>query len=190
MYDVREQRSDIVIVAPHADDEIIGCFEVITHFSKSHIIRILYPDESELPSWYIESTDHGRRRIGFLPQSSNEVYPVKCFVGDECTPYLEYPETDENVYFVPDVIHEFHPDHRRWGFWGESIVRNYGARVYFYSINMQAPYIRPTEQAIVKRNVLNDCYPHKSSLWDGDHKYWLFEGYCRWIGNWNGDRSL
>ena len=85
-----------------------------------------------------------------------------------------------NTFYFPDPIYENHPKHREWGFIGESLARS-GIEVIFYTTNMNAPYIHEVEKSIEKRQLLDKVYKSQSELWRFDHKYFLFEGRCRWI---------
>ena len=47
----------------------------------------------------------------------------------------------KNLFYFPDPHFEFHPDHRKWGAYGEDLLRQGFKNVIFYNINMQAPYM-------------------------------------------------
>jgi len=166
----------IVIVAPHPDDEIIGCFELMEKaITCSKDILILYPNSTQLPFWA-------------QPWLRNQENPlqIKPIIADNCDAYL----TDENLYndtqfLLPDPIYEVHPEHRKYGTIGEQLLRN-GADVIFYTVNMQAPYIREVQSPIQKRRMLELYYPQEADLWKYDHRYFLFEGQCKWIGGITG----
>ena len=81
---------------------------------------------------------------------------------------------------MPDPVYELHPLHRQWGMVGETMAR-VGFDVIFYSTNMNAPYIHELAVADDKKELLNKVYPDQKSLWEYDHKYFLFEGYNKWI---------
>ena len=80
----------------------------------------------------------------------------------------------------PDPVYENHPLHRQYGMMGESMARQ-GLDVTFYTTQMNAPYIREVKDSAAKKSLLNTVYFGQSSLWEYDHKYFLFEGYCKWI---------
>jgi len=84
-----------------------------------------------------------------------------------------------DILYFPDPIYETHPDHRLMGAQGETLLRA-GYNVIFYSINMRAPYIHKAQDPDGKRRMLEEKYPEKRSLWEFDHRYFLFEGYVQW----------
>ena len=63
---------------------------------------------------------------------------------------------------------------------GESMARQ-GLDVLFYTTQMNVPYIREVQDSGAKKVLLNSVYFGQSSLWEYEHKYFLFEGYCKWI---------
>lgn len=167
----------IIIVAPHADDEIIGCYEVIQKAFLTEVsVHLLFPNEKHVN----EQKFYEEKSCLFPPQCS-------WVLGKEyCNYYLEsYSVIDskDNQLFFPDPVCEIHPEHRKYGHEGEKLLRQ-GANVYFYSVNMQAPYIREVKNPEGKKEMLNRIYPEKADLWKYDYKYFLFEGQCKWIREW------
>ncbi len=146
-----------LIIAPHADDELIGCFATLKRaMAEKEEIDIFCPQ------------DNG---IHWTKKYSN-IHLVS-----------EIPSEVETIH-APDPYHEFHPEHRHWGMWAETLWRQGKAdRVCFYTVNMQAPYtiVLAKDESARKRRFLDLCYPYKSDLWRYDHKYWLFEGHCEWL---------
>jgi hypothetical protein len=63
---------------------------------------------------------------------------------------------------------------------GEDYLRK-GMNVVFYSVNMQAPYISEVKDFKNKKKLLDVVYFSQKSLWKNNHKYFLFEGRCKWI---------
>jgi len=162
----------IVIVAPHGDDEIIGCFEVMKKACEEGCsIHILYPNSKKEGPGFIE---------GPVPFNAHRV------LDHTCKWYIDIDEIttmSHTQYFFPDPIYETHPEHRKYGYIGEKLLRK-GIDVVFYSVNMSAPYIREIKNPDEKLNMLNTYYPEKADLWKYDFKYFLFEGQCKWIGGW------
>jgi len=147
-----------IIVAPHADDEIIGCYEILEKYKGR--CHVFFPTQ-----------------IGF----SQSLYASQ-MLGYEAHRMEEWKDWEHIAYkfYFPDHIYELHPEHRKWGAFGEELARN-GFDVSFYVTNMLAPYIREVKDFKAKRNALNECYSMKQSLWEHDFKYFLFEGQCKWI---------
>ena len=158
------QSGSTIIIAPHCDDEIIGCYEQLMKPLNNLII--------------IYSGDIDADRRNTVLKLKEEVVNVKVqlFQHTIPQPFLN----PLNKFFFPDPIYENHPKHREWGFMGEQFAR---ARfdVTFYNTNMNAPYIHEVKLPDDKKYLLNKVYPEQKSLWEYDHKYFLFEGYCKWL---------
>lgn len=149
-----------IIVAPHPDDEIIGCFGKLTENC-----IIIYDGETG-----------AQRREEIL--NLREFYPSCKQLFQKTIPPSFLNRL--NMILIPDPIYETHPLHRRWGALGEKLVRD-GQNVIFYNTTMTAPYIHEVEDSEKKLYLLNDVYPSQSDLWRYEKKYILFEGYCKWI---------
>jgi len=155
---------------PHADDEIIGCSTILQTGLVKQIIC-------------------GTHEVMKECNAAHKNLPKKeRFLCRMTTGFLERLSDFENhkndILFFPDPIYEIHPEHRVWGAVGERLLREKGYNVIFYSINMQAPYVRQVPNFERKKELLNQCYPGKKSLWRYEHKYFLFEGYNKWIMTW------
>lgn len=160
----KEPAVSTIIVAPHPDDEIIGCFEQVRNPANSLVI--IYSGDT-----------HAERRETVL-KLKEKINHVKLQLFQQTVPQTFLSMT--NKYFFPDPIYETHPKHREWGMLGENLARN-GFDVTFYNTNMNAPYIHEVNNPEDKKYLLNQVYEDQKSLWEYDHKYFLFEGYCKWI---------
>jgi hypothetical protein len=157
-----------IIIAPHPDDEIIGCFEVLERKK----------DEDEIIIIYISKLDNERKN-----ETSNlkSIYNVQqYFLYSSLGIFLDKDQKKENIYYFPDPIYEIHPEHRKMGAAGENLFRN-GYNVIFYSTIMNAPYIHEVKDFILKEEVLNRVYPSQKSLWEHEHKFFIFEGRVKWL---------
>lgn len=155
---------NICIIAPHPDDEIIGCFEVVSNY-KTMIL-------------YDASTPQLRREEAMKLKNEFDI-SAQVFMNNIPPPWL----TLENaVFFFPDPIYETHPLHRQWGYGGEMMARA-GQNVIFYNTNMNAPYIHECADFLKKRETLNKYYSSAKTLWAFEHKYNIFEGYNSWKFN-------
>ena len=164
MSEEQKKTSNLIIVAPHPDDEIIGCYEKL--MNPSNHIMIIYSGD----------TDSKRRET--VMKLKEKVPSVRMQLFQQSIPSTFL--TDVNTFFFPDPIYENHPKHREWGSLGEKLARD-GHDIIFYNTNMIAPYIHEVERPEEKKYLMNQVYADQSSLWEYDHKYFLFEGYCKWI---------
>lgn len=167
--------NELIIIAPHPDDELIGCWEILKKKEKSPIII------------YTEEMNEIRKEETL---SFKKHFTVKAQLFLKSIPPMFLKK--ENTFYFPDPIYETHPAHRTQGSIGESLARS-GLDVIFYSTNMLAPYIHeitiPLKEVFAQKNrtinpkeeILNTIYPSQKDLWKHEKKYILFEGRCKWI---------
>ena len=155
---------NIVIIAPHFDDELIGCFDII---STCPNISIVYGD----------TPDPIRRDEALALKGKFQNVKIQYFSSQSIPPLFLNPKT---IFYFPDPYFEIHPKHRMWGAVGESLLRN-GLDVTFYSINMTAPYIYEQQYWLKKKEALDELYPSQKDLWTANAKYYLFEGRTKWL---------
>jgi hypothetical protein len=152
-----------IIIAPHPDDELIGCFEVLQKKEPSIII-------------YGGDTDFKRKEETKNLRNSYDNIVGQLFLSSVPSNLM----IPNNTLYFPDPIYETHPLHRFYGMQGEAYARN-DMNIIFYTTNMQAPYIHEVKDVNDKEKYLNLTYPSQKSLWEHEKKYILFEGYCKWI---------
>ena len=155
---------NIIIVAPHPDDELIGCYEVISNYRT----LILYD----------ASTTAFRREEAMKLKDEFDI-AAQMFLNTIPPQWLTMKNT---VLFFPDPVYEVHPLHRQWGHAGEQMARA-GQNVVFYNTIMNAPYIHECNLAPAKRDMLDKYFPSQKNMWKWEHKYFLFEGYNSWKFN-------
>jgi len=155
--------SDTIIVAPHADDELIGCYSVLCDPDLKPIII------------YTEEMDEKRQK---------EVLLLKDFVTLKAQTFLKNVPMSmmkpDNKFYFPDPVHETHPAHRAAGMMGEGLARM-GLDVIFYSTEMNVPWKQEVFNPEKKENLLNNIYSSQADLWRYEKKYILFEAYYQWI---------
>lgn len=164
---MKEQlNNEVVIIAPHIDDELIGCFSVLMNKEISPIII------------YTENANNERRDEAILLKKYLNHIKVQLFSKNIPSNFI----SPINTLYFPDPHFEIHPEHRRVGMIGEEILRNGLCKnVIFYSTIMNAPYIYEIKNPKEKKNMLDKVYKSQKSLWQFDHKFFLFEGFCKWI---------
>jgi len=150
-----------VIIAPHPDDEIIGCYK---YLMKDNPI-IIY--DGDTPQERRQEAKKLMEHTDVQIQLYQKAIPPN-FINNE------------TIFFFPDPIYERHPLHRSWGNIGEELARR-GMNVVFYNTNMNAPYIHEVQNVAAKEALLNTIYPSQGDLWKYEKKYVLFEGYCQWL---------
>lgn len=137
-----------LIIAPHVDDETIGCFSILRD-RRNRQTTVLWChdlDMGRLTEGYAAANRlgfHATTYKGIVLEKWDEVY---------------VPRRDDN-----------HPDHKRVC----AEFRKYAT--HFYSVDMIEASPLPSNVADIKRHTLNTCYPSQAALWERDHKYWLFE---------------
>ena len=146
-----------VIIAPHADDEVIGCYGFL---ALGLVETVMFSTNAGMEE-AIASSEHFCFNIKSTEDLTSDIHNGKIFL-------------------FPDPIYETHPKHRSLGSIGEELLRA-GQDVIFYTTNMLAPYIHEVSNTLAKRHCLNALYPKKNTLWEYEHKYFLFEGHCKWL---------
>jgi len=154
---------ETVIVSPHADDELIGCYSILNDVKIKPVII------------YTESCDEFRQQE---VMKIKEHFSIKAQMFCRSIPTMFL--TPDNTFYFPDPSTEIHPAHRMQGMVGEGLARQ-GLNVIFYSTNMNAPYIREEKNPENKKEMLDLIYTSQSDLWKYDHKYFLFEGFTKWL---------
>lgn len=165
-----------IILAPHPDDEIIGCYSVMKRHKTQggnlsvvmlRVGSVLREKESRIfaqnfPFHICYRTLEGMRKLMKGMKNPNGV-------------------VEQTIIYAPDPIFETHPDHRAVGMIAEELLREENKNVIFYSVNMRAPYVFPIQRSYDKEFLLSQAYPTQRKLWENDSRYFLFEGYTKWM---------
>lgn len=146
-----------LIIAPHVDDELIGCYPVLKRFmeyGKNDLLDVV---------WLYEASNdrlaEGRGAALFLG-----------FRGFTCTPESLGLLITSNQYdqvYVP-ARQDWHADHKK----ANTLARQYAT--HFYSVDMfNGKPLAPADRDDKKR-LLDQFYPSQKKLWANDAKYYLF----------------
>jgi hypothetical protein len=140
----------IVIVAPHVDDEVIGCW---SYLSSGQVAAVVYLYEWESDTRQLEA-EACSQRFGFTS-----------FFGSIPAEYLE-----GKTLLVPAVT-DSHPDHKK----ANKKWRTH-PDVLFYRVDLSHS---PTKKLVTdfgaKKEALDALFPSQKALWETNASYYLFE---------------
>lgn len=142
-----------LILAPHIDDELIGCSQLL--------LAPKAENEERHVVWFYELTPV---RIA----ESMDLEHALGFTGDDADEFdWSTIETYDEVYVPSRKDSHIHHNqvtarYRKWA-------------THYYSIDMVGASPLPLQDQVRKKGYLDDFYPSQQALWERDHKYWLFE---------------
>lgn len=139
--------SEKVILAPHLDDEIIGCYSIL-----DQVKHVLY--------------FHGDYRSDLIEMRSDCKY-VDC--SDDWYRALRYVDDDSEVY-VPSRF-DHHPLHRKVN----RFRHNLPGKKWYYSVDMNVPWLEEEESPESKRRMCAVMYPKEMETLGKDDKWFLFK---------------
>jgi hypothetical protein len=170
-----------VIVSPHPDDLLIGTFKV---FVRHKNLEVIFVNE-------LTKTD--KKEIELLEKENKDVFNSWFCHGklDQITNFLNLIRKDITLtmtIFVP-CNYDTHPLHNLSRevveIWvaQEWIKHKRRVKIIYYSTNMNTPYLQELLplQSVMKKDFLNKYFPSQKSLWEYDHKYFLFESYIQQV---------
>lgn len=155
--------SDTIIVSPHADDEVIGVYSILSNSNIKPIIM------------YTEDMSNKRKEETLSLREACDI-KAQLFLRNISGLLLK----KENTFYFPDPINETHPAHRDQGHKGELLARD-GYNVIFYSTEMNVPWKHEIKDVLGKETMMDTVYPSQSILWTYEKKFVLFEAYHKWI---------
>jgi len=146
----------ICIIAPHPDDEIIGCSRL---FMSKSVDTVLYISDGAT-ILRLEELENFCCSLGVKNDFCS---------SDDLLKHLK--KYKKYRIFVPSAK-DHHPLHRKIN--GMTIGMSRG----IYSIDMNTEYVKELseEDKKIKLEWLNKYYPSQKSLWENDWKYFMFEG--------------
>ena len=149
-------RKNITIFAPHPDDEIIGCYSVL---SDRKVKRVVY--FYELSAVRKKEARDAADRFGFIADFRGFQFPTRFL-----TKCLLVPTRDDS-----------HPHHKEVNRFSKSIG---GVDKGYYSVNLDKKCTLLSDKVRkAKKNALDTCYPSQIKLWNCDARYILFERITR-----------
>lgn len=141
----------VLIIAPHVDDEMIGCWSVL--MNAGYDVTVLYMYELTVERKL--EAEHAATLLGFKPVFMSDIVSLVGVVVE-----------DFKEVYVPSR-RDAHQDHQQ-------VNKRYREHAtHFYSVDMAQGKLVVDRDA--KLAALNECYPSQAALWQNDAKYWLFE---------------
>ncbi|MEM5866361.1 MAG: hypothetical protein QXG39_00375 [Candidatus Aenigmatarchaeota archaeon] len=150
-------RELFVVLSPHTDDAVIGCWELIKN-GKVRAIIYCNTEKEEVKELEKFCEDYGIQL--FILPDKNDLNFVKKTLDD-------FPE---HILLLPSS-NDFHPIHKFYSSWQYCFDR-----CGFYSVDMNVDWIRKINSFENKKKVLDRYFKTKKDLWKNNAKYYLFEG--------------
>lgn len=143
-----------LIVAPHVDDEVIGCWSILN-------------GDLEVTVLYLEELTDERKAEAHRCASHFGFTPV--FYDDQHSSRAVRDAAEQRAYQVVCVPSrkDAHAAHKRANASWRMLATHY------YSVDMQEGVLLPDAEE--KRKVLDSLFPSQADLWKYCQKYWLFE---------------
>ena len=141
-----------IILAPHVDDEIIGCYSLLKN---SKITKVIY---------FYDLTDERKEealKIG------------KFFEHEVSFNGFEEKISQNAIIYIPSKF-DYHPHHYKIYQYGQILVP--GEKIFCYSVekNLHCNLLSEEDRNF-KLKVLNDQIPSQKELWASNMKYIIFE---------------
>lgn len=146
-------RNDIIF-APHVDDEVIGCFTVLSEFSVSDVY------------YFYDHTAERRIEAGKAAEMFGFV-PHFCSIEDS----IEIPH--ESTLHIPNIA-DNHIHHKLVNYLG----KKYSNQLSYYSVDMNVSFdVLSVDDQHRKKTALETLFPSQKTLLDSTEKYFLFESH-------------
>lgn len=139
---------NIAILAPHVDDEVIGCYRLLEAGRVSDVFYY-YDLTNERKEEALRVADY----FGFNAHFETSDFP------------------EDKIFYVPNIADQ-HPHHKELNLYSRSL----DCPKRYYSIDMNVKFdVLPVPVMARKLVVLHEFYPSQRKLIDKDDKYHLFE---------------
>lgn len=170
-----------IIVAPHCDDELIGCSEIMVNAEMVTVLVTPHTDVNceafkgrmsesrNVMSTIVSAQGKGRRKV------------VECQHPQHIIWRHKPSDADTLVFWFPDPTYEHHPNHKIFSnALREQIIKNTAgfATIFgLYSVNMQVPYLHCLDKkASANKMVLADMYVSQRGYFEKHNDSFYFEG--------------
>ena len=151
----------MIIIAPHPDDELIGCYSSLNE-GVPRVKEVWYVFDHQDPVRRKEA-EESALKFRFDPRFIEGISGLEHNMG-----YLERTSYEVRV----PSIHDAHPQHKQVNRMTRHLARS------FYSVDLDyADHKRSLGDldSIRKRSQLDTLYPSQASLWSNNASYYLFE---------------
>jgi len=144
-----------IILAPHVDDEVIGCYRLLMEGNVTHV-------------FYFYELSYERKREAL--RCAEEFGFTTVFMDSNISAVTLVELSKERIILAPSV-HDLHPDHKRLNRYARNII---GADVLFYSVDMNSKFDVLNEIGVDKEVILKRLFKSQEALF-ANEKYFLFE---------------
>lgn len=161
-----------VIIAPHPDDELIGCSEILFNFN------ILNKEVIVIEDWFNEKNTN---RIKESENLANDIgYNIKILNNIKC---LDLRITNDTIVWLPSIsdnnIHHTYANvFARYDIEEKITNKKINSEVYIgeYTTKMNVQYKRLCKDTENKKNMLYKYFPSQKKYFDNFNDVYLFEG--------------
>ena len=145
----------MIVLAPHVDDELIGCWRQIVNQEVTAVIYFFDLFEDRIAE----------------AQAFSDKYSIPIYFSDGDPEKFIRGRFDSETPVLAPNIGDNHVHHKMVN----NIAKRYFSNIQYYSIDMNVEFdVLEPDQQKQKREALLELYPSQASLFE-DEKYWLFE---------------
>jgi len=153
----KKKMKDTIIISPHPDDFLIGCYELVEKYPVKNILFL---------SKYNKQADTAAEYFGTVP----------IFTFSQFLQRFLY-ELNPEIIFSPSLKDQpLHPLHREATWLVKLWAKDRNVLVVEYTIHKVGELFL-VENWKKKRELLDCFFPTEKSLWENEWKYFLYEGW-------------